>query len=257
MLTWVGWRWFSVEIESLLCDALRFECFEYLSILKLLGIFNALEVSEIFNTVQVSRTFNTLTRSELIFLATATVSFGYIWSSLSILKIRDVCDTSKQFVEHCETDNFISIVSILVLSHRISHLSIISLLLRYVAYRILTIEKQKNTIYCRNLMLLFSQPNIINPNSKNLKIISTLLFNISLLLIKKKKNSKQPRNLNIQKSSRRSFSISRSRSLFNLSHVPLELRRPTISLGQIGLSYSNRPSTPEIHSTYVRVLLHG
>lgn len=257
MLTWVGWRWFSVEIKSLLCDALRFECFEYLSILKLLGIFNALEVSEIFNTVEVSRTFNTLTRSELIFLATATVSFGYIWSSLSILKIRDVCDTSKQFVEHCETDNFISIVSILVFSHRI----LTCRLYRYYWDTLLTVflllKSKKNTIYCRNLTLLFSQPNIINPNSENLKIISTLLFDISLLLIGKKKNSKQPRNLNIQKSSRRSFSISRSRSLFNLSHVPLELRRPTISLGQIGLSYSNRPSTPEIHSTYVRVLLHG
>lgn len=195
--------------------------------------------------------------TSLIFLATARVSFGHIWCSLSILKIRDVCDTSKQFVEHYETDNFIWIVSILVFSHRISHLPIISLLLGYVAYCVLIIEKQKNTIYCRNLTLLFSQPNIINSNSENLKIISRLLFDISSLLIGKKEDSKQPRNVNIQKSSRSSFSISRSRSSFNLSHVPLELRRPTISLGQIGLSYSNRPSTPEIHSTYVRVLLHG
>lgn len=180
-----------------------------------------------------------------------------MWSSLNILKIRDVCDTSKQFVDHLEIDNFIWIVSILVFSHKIPHLPIISLLLRYLAYSILTIEKQKNTIYCRNQTLLFSQSNIINPNSENLKIILRLLFDISSLLIGKKKDSKQPRNLNIQKSSRSSFSISRSRSSFNLSHVPLELRRPTISLGQIGLSYSNLPSTPEIHSTYVRVLLHG
>lgn len=119
--------------------------------------------------------------TSLIFLATARVSFGHIWCSLSILKIRDVCDTSKQFVEHYETDNFIWIVSILVFSHRISHLPIISLLLGYVAYCVLIIEKQKNTIYCRNLTLLFSQPNIINPNSENLKIISILLFDISSL----------------------------------------------------------------------------